>query len=503
MKRLFLLIFFLASGCYHNTDIPSDTLVIGVESFPQTLDPRFTSDALSSKICRLIYSGLFKLNDKLELVPDLASEYRFVSPTVLEITLRPHVSFHNGKQLTPEDVIATLTSLKNSASPFKTNFDKMESIKQTGPQTLSITLTQPYTPFLSSLTMGILPKEMSTEQFKPIGTGPYQLGQVTENRQVELLRFDSYYEGMAKNHKLIFKTILDDTLRTLELLKGRLDLVQNAIPLVLLPAVAKEKKLDIKTDEGINFNYMGFNLKDPVLQNKKVREAIALGLNRNELIQYKLKNMATPATSLLFPHHWAFNQNMTAFSYNPEKAKHLLDEAGLTDPDGEGSLPRLHLTYKTSTKKDRVELALLMAEQLRKIGIEVEVKPYEWGTFFNDIRQGNFQIYSLTWVGLTDPDIYYWAFHSSQTPPTGANRGFYINPQLDALLVEAQKTADRGEQKKILDEIQQRVYDDFVYVPLWYENNWVVISKKIKNYTLRADAGFQNLFQAYKTDTAE
>ena len=190
-----------------------------------------------------------------------------------------------------------------------------------------------------------------------------------------------------------------------------------------------------------------------------------------------------------------FETLLRASSLMAEKAKKLLDEAGYPDPEGE--VPRFKLVYKTSAKKDRVELALLIADYLRAVGIEVEVSSYEWGTFFRDIKNGNFQMFSLTWVGVTEPDIYYYAFHSSQIPPIGANRIFYYNPTLDLFLEQGRTTLDENKRREIYGQVQKIIYDDFVYVPLWYENNVVAVQENVVGYTLRPDAGFQNLVNTF------
>lgn len=502
MVGIFFIIFSCFCACNSTDNLQnSKTVVVGVEVYPEKLDPRTGVDALSSKVGKLLYNGLFKLNKNLEVVPDLAKKVKQISPTILEIRIRENIFFHDGKKLDSEDILATYDSIRDPhlQSPYRSIFEKIKKVEILSPSTIRLILTEPFSPILTSLVMGILPAEIARGTFKPVGTGPYQFGSERKKERLILKRFDRYFEGKAKNEEVHFRSIYDDTLRTLELIQGRLDIVQNAIPYVLLPAIAERSdKIKLTSDDGINFSYLGFNLKDPLLKNPKVRRAIALAINRDEVIKYKLKNLASPATSLLFPGHWAFNDQLKPYSYKPNEAKKILDSAGFPDPDKDGPRSRFSLTYKTSTKKDRVEMALLIAEYLRRIGIDVEVKSYEWGTFFRDIRIGNFQLYSLTWVGLTEPDIYYYAFHSTETPPRGANRGYYRNKKLDRLLEEGRRASSRKKRKEIYKKVQKIIFDDLPYVPLWYEHNWIAIQSNIKGYNLRSDAGFQNLISTYK-----
>jgi len=501
-----LTVLFLFLSCHRSVPKDPGTLVIGVESYPENSDPRLAVDALSSKVNRLLYNGLFKLGENLEVMLDLAEKVSHLKETVIEITLRDNVFFHNGKKLTTRDVRATYQSILNpkKRSPHRSVFEKIKKIELIDDRTLRLELKEPFAPLTTSLTIGILPEELAMSEedqdFVPIGTGPYRFVEARTREKIVLARFENYFGPKPKNKSLVFRSIYDDTLRTLEVIQGRLDIVQNAIPYVLLSAIKERKNLKLTTSTGINFSYIGFNLTDPILKKKKVRRAIALAINRDEIIRYKLKGLASPATSLLFPGHWAFDDHLKQIEFNPAKAKQLLEEAGFKDPDGNGPQVRFKLVYKTSTKKDRVELALLIAEQLKKVGIGVEVKPYEWGTFFRDIRLGNFQLYSLTWVGLTEPDIYYFAFHSSMLPPNGANRNHYLNARLDDLLEKGRKTVDRKERMEIYSKVQEIIFEDLPYVPLWYEQNWVVYQNNVKGYSLRPDAGFQNLVNTYKVD---
>lgn len=498
-------LFFLMLSCA-KAPVDAQFVTIGVEAYPQTFDPRLATDALSSKISRLVYNGLFRVNDRMEVEPDLVESFQ-QAPLVLDLEIKKNVRFHNGKVLSVEDVVATYESLKSPglASPHKSLLDQIERMEILGPYRIQIHLKAPFAPILTNLTLPILPAEIANGVFQPIGTGPYKIASTIDREKISLHRFQGYFGDPPKNEGLIFRTIYEDTLRALEFLKGRLDLVQNAIPNVLLPALcpefldsshpcqprfSKHPWIGFDQGTGVNFSYLGFNLKDPYLKKIQVRQAIAHAINREELIRYKLKGLAEPATSLLFPGHWAHHPDLPPLEYDPEKAKALLDQVF---PDPEGPEPRFRLVYKTSTKKDRVDLALLIAEHLKKVGIEVTVQPYEWGTFFRDIRTGNFQLFSLTWVGVSDPDIFYYAFHSSQGPPNGANRGNYANPEIDRLVVEARQALDRGRRTKLYYQIQEILNRDLPYAPLWYERNWVVTAPSIKGYRLRPDAGFQNL----------
>lgn len=467
---------------------PADTLIIGIEAAPLTLDSRLASDAYSSKLSRLIHNGLFRLSERLETVPDLAERWENPIPKLYRIHLRSGVRFHDGRVLTAEDVKYTFLSTADPAlaSPFRGTMEKIEAIDVLDPLTLDIRLKEPFSPFLAALTMGIIPKDGDPK----MGTGPFAFASMTPNEEVRLRRNDEYFGEKAKMAHLRFRVITDDNLRLLELKNGRIDVLQNNVPPALIPAVKEDEGLMLTTTEGINMTYVGMNLREGALRKPEVREAIARALDVPALIDYRMNRLARPATGILAPIHWAYEADVTRYDYDPKEARQLLDKAGFTDPDGDGPRPRLTLTYKTSTKKDRIGLARLMARYLKDIGIEVKVLPYDWGVFFHDVNAGNFELYSLTWVGVTEPDIYYYAFHSSQVPPEGANRGAYRNASVDQLTEEGRREPDPTKRKELYSAVQKVISQDLAIIPLWYENNYAVFSRRVKGLRLRPDASF-------------
>lgn len=466
---------------------------MGIEAAPLTLDPRFASDAYSSKITHLLYDGLFTTNERLEIVPDLVEEYRFTPPVTYRFRLRAGVHFSDGRELTAKDVKWTIESLP-ADSPFRSAFEPVSSIRVIDPRNLEIILKAPFAPFLSALTIGILPEGggpstssgQGTDGQPAPGTGPFSLKEFVPAERVVLERTDR----SAPIQKLIFRVVPDDNLRVLELMNGRIDLLQNNVPPTVVRYLQKNPALVVERTEGINYSYLGLNLREPPLSRLEVRQAILHALDIPAIIEYRLGGYAHPATGLIAPIHWAYEGDVTQTPYDPEKARTLLDQAGYPDPDGAGPAPRFTLTYKTSTKKDRIGLARLIARYLKEVGIETKILPYEWGTFFHDVNSGNFQLFSLTWVGITEPDIFYSVFHSSQVPPQGANRGGYQNTAVDRLVEEGRKVADRGQRQQIYSLVQKLLAQDLPYLSLWYEDNVAVFRREVKGVRLRPDASF-------------
>lgn len=497
-RKFFIVFLFLLAGCARQ-GAPRD-FTVAIESYPANLDPRYPNDAYSSKLQQLIFNGLLKFDEEMRLVPDLVEGYEYRSDTRLRLKLRAGVRFHDGHELSAKDVLYTFKSLMDpkKRSPLYDTFRRITEIDAVDDLTLEIELEEPFAPFLTALTVGIIPHgadEASPLPFaqRPVGTGPFQWVGARTDQWIRLKAFPDYFEGAPSIGGLQFKTIRDDTTRVLQLLRGEVDLVQNAVPLVMAEWLRQKTDLVMASDTGINYAYLAFNFRDPALQDRRVREAVALAIDRDKLIEHRLKGFAKKATGILAPSNWSYEKNVSQYDHNPERAKALLEEAGLKDPDGPGPKPRLSLTLKTSNKRDRVAMARAIAAQLKEVGIALEVRPYEWGTFFRDIKTGNFQMYSSTWVGVTEPDIYYYAFASSQFPPKGANRGFYSNPELDKLLEAGRVSTVTSTRKEIYSQVQKIISHDLPYVSLWYEDNVVFTRPQVEGYSLRPDASLLGL----------
>jgi peptide/nickel transport system substrate-binding protein len=200
---------------------------------------------------------------------------------------------------------------------------------------------------------------------------------------------------------------------------------------------------------------------------------------------------------MLSPFNWAYEAMVKTYQYDPKIAKKLLDKAGYPDPDGDGPEPRFTLSYKTSQNELRKLIAEVFQEQLREIGIKIIIKSYEWGTFFSDIKSGNFQIYSLTWVGINDPDIFHYTFHSESYPPKGANRGKYSNKDIDELIDKGRKKINIEARKKIYSLIQKKLSKEIPYVSLWFATNIAVMSKEVQGFQLYPDESLNSIKNVY------
>jgi peptide/nickel transport system substrate-binding protein len=229
---------------------------------------------------------------------------------------------------------------------------------------------------------------------------------------------------------------------------------------------------------------------------------LAHAIDRQALIQHVLHGLAQPADGILPVGHWAYEPQVSRYAYDPERAAQLLDAAGFPDPDGEGPQARFQLQYKTSQNEVGRRIAEVIQESLRKVGIAIEIRSYEWGTFFGDIRAGNFQLYALTWVGVTDPDIFHYVLHSQSIPPAGANRGRYVNLYLDALLDQGRRATALEQRRAAYSEAQAITASELPYIPLWHDTNVAVLRTTFTGYSL-PPAGDYRAIQSIRRQSSD
>ena len=221
-----------------------------------------------------------------------------------------------------------------------------------------------------------------------------------------------------------------------------------------------------------------------------MRQAIAHAINRQPLIHYLWRDSARPAASVLPPESWAYFGGVRQYSFDPVEARKLLDAAGLTEKNG----IRFHLTMKTSTEESSRAMAAVFQQQLRDVGIALDIRSFEAATFLADITHGEFQMYSLRWLGSNeDPDFFEYAFHSARIIPNGANRQYYSNPRVDALIDKARQEIDQSARKRDYAEVQRILANDLPYIDLWYFDNVMVHSKRVSNLELNPSGNYDFL----------
>ncbi len=483
------------SACGGHRD-SADLLTVAIDVGPGSLDPRLGSDESSRRVQQLLYNGLVRFNAHGDPEGDLAASWENPDPLVYLLHLRPEVRFQDGRPLTSEDVRYTIESILNDEVPsfLKGDLAVIRAIETPDPSTIRFTLKEPSAPFLSNLNLKILPKGAGPSAGShPVGTGPFRLVRYRKDQDLLFEAFDGYFEGKPGVRRLRLKIVPEATSRQQELLKGSVDLVINDLNPDQVENLRKSDRLRVLTSPSNSTTYLGFNLEDPILKDSRVRQAVAFAIDRDRMIEVLLHGLARPATGLLPPDHWAYEGEVETYPHDPQRAARLLDAAGYPDPDGPGPAPRFRLTYKTTTQQQAREQASVFQEQLRAVGIELEIRSFEWGTFYDDIKAGRFQIFSLQWTEILDPDVYRMRFGSVFEPPAGFNRGRYRNPEVDRLLEEGTRGASKEERRRVYSRIQRILAEEVPYVCLWHKSNAAVLSRRVRGFSLTPAGDFSVL----------
>jgi peptide/nickel transport system substrate-binding protein len=493
---------FLLGGCGSSeTSANSSTVNFLMDSAPTNLDPRIGADAYSEHVHGLIFSSLVARDANMKVIPDLAQSWDMPDPLTYVFHLRRGVKFHDGRALTSADVKYTFDSiLSGSVKTTKRQAYKLvTSVEAPDDETVVMRLSEPYASLLWNLSLpgiGIVPRGAGAEMARhPIGTGPFRFVSAATDEDIVLERNENYFGGAPKIERLRMRIVPDVTVRALELRKGSADAAINSLTPDMVVTLAKERGLVAMQEPGTAMAYLAFNCDDPILAKREVRQALAYATDRATIIKYLLRGQARPAQSLLPPNHWAFDADVQQYDFDPARAEKMLDAAGY--PRGADGV-RMRLTLKSSTDEFPRLTSAAIADQWKRVGVVLELRPLEFATFFADISRGSFQIYTLRWVGgNNDPDLFESVFSSKKMPPAGSNRGHYRNPELDVLLDEARVEMDQGRRKDILARVQKIVARDEPYINLWYVDNVCVHRERLEGIMMSPGGDYDFLVSAF------
>lgn len=493
-------------GCRARTRrTPDDTIVMLVESAPRTADPRKTISSMDLKLSRLVCPGLVVM-DRPDSLPalGLAERIERIDDLTWEATLRPDVRFSDGTPVTADDVIWTFQSAIDDGS--KTWSERLAAMEAVDPRRVRFRLRAPLATFMTDLDYGVAAHHAADPAGKFPGgkavcAGPYVVDEIGADRV--RLSANPHFAGPAPGvPKIDIRVVRDAAARIVMLAGGSADLVQNAVRADLIDDVLARPRLHELRGPSTVLSYLMFNNRDPVLADVRVRRALALALDRQTIVERKFAGRAVLATGLLPPDHWAYVAPPTTLSRDLAAAGALLDAAGYPDPDGPGGRPRLSFTYKTSSDQFRVAIARVIAAQLAQLDVEVEVRPFEFATFFADIKKGNYQLASMQTSDITEPDMYFPYFHSTRIPtgehPDDTNRWRFVDPTVDALLVAGRSEFDRARRIAIYAEAQAILTRELPIVPLWHEDNVAIVNRDLDGYAVLPNARWSMLAQVRK-----
>jgi len=483
-------------GCgRYRTDRSPGTIQVDIEISPTSTDPRFATDATSSRINELIFDSLVKTDRNGQFVGHLADSIERPSPTEVIFHLNHGVHFSDGRELTARDVMFTYDSIlaPESRSPKRASLEELTSIDAPDDYTVVMTTAHPYAPALEMATEGIVPAgtplPATASAAAPIGSGPFRIAAYARDEVVRLERNPYYSHPPGAAQSIIFKIVPDPTVRALELAEGVCDFAGNNIEYDVLPWLAAHHSLEVSKTPGTTYRYLSFNFRDPRLRDLRLRRAIAYAIDRNTIVNTILRSTGRIATGMLSPENWAYDGNVTAYSYDSQKARQLLDEAGYRA--GSNGMRGLRFEYKTTPEGAR--MGEVFQAMLQRVGVELTIRTLDFATYYADIQAGSFDLTSLQWVGINDPNSYYMVFDSKKTPPHGQNRGYYSNPAMDRLVEAGMSTVDPAARKKIYGQVQQLAAEELPYVSLWWVDNVAVMNRRLVGFDAYPNGSFRSL----------
>jgi peptide/nickel transport system substrate-binding protein len=505
-------------GC-HGAKPEPGTVVVILESSPNNLDLRQGTDAQSERVGGLIFDGLVRKNDRYELQPWLATSWEQPDPLTWVFHLRDGVRFSDGRPLEAEDVVWTIESLIDPRLTAKLpggvlvssksgNFAAVDHAETRDRLTVVARMKRADAGLLFNMSdglFGVVPRGSGRDfGLHPVGSGAFRFVSQVQDKEVVVERNTGSWADVAgpgKVQRVRFAVVPDAITSALELQKGSADVASNVLTLDMVHALEGRPGLQTESRPGSFVYYMNFNVQDPLLRDKRVRQAIALAMDRPAIVAALWRGHATVADSLLPMGHWAraADADLAAYPHDPARAAALLEAAGFhAGRDG----IRLRVTMKTSTDETTRLLAVVLQQQLRDAGIALTIRSAEFGTFYADVTKGAFQIYVLKWIGSNeDPDIFRYVASSASFPPKGANRGHYVNARVDALLAAAaQETGAVAEvqarRRAEYVEVQKILADELPSIPLWYPENEAVHTVRIQGVVPRGSGNFDFLRDA-------
>jgi peptide/nickel transport system substrate-binding protein len=470
-----------------------------VASDPETLDPRYVTDAVGLRTTRLIHAGLVRLDpDTLAPRPYLAKGWRWIDPQTLAIDLREDVRFHSGAPLRARDVVATLEAFASPrvASRHASVIDAIAGAREDGDHALTVRLSRPHATLLTDLELPVLRADQAEGPPAPEGTldglGPYAVAAASPG-EVRLVPADG---GALPRpaHPVTLRVVHDENARALRLMAGRADVALNLVSPTLLPAIEKQPGLAVTSRPGANLTYMVVQEEHPPLDDAAFRRAISGAIDRATICSTLFAGRAQPAGGLIAPASWA-HAGLPPLPYDPAASREVFAAAGPAGPAGgpERRGRQARLTLLTSTERLRGDVARFVAQGLADAGLQVDVVPLELGTMIARLNAGDFDLAILQLPEMTEPNVLRRFLGGAFVPPTGANRGRARDAALDALLDEGDRVADPEARRAIYARLETHERDALHLVPLWYEDQVVVTSARARDFTPSAEGRWLGL----------
>ncbi len=522
MIRKFMTTLIWCCGAFLNSSVMADEsrMVYGETSRLDSFDPYTTHELAAQRLSDLIFDSLISYLPCGEYKAGLAESWEVKKGnSAILFKLRPGVKWHDNKTENPHvftaaDVIATIKVITNSKSeiPNKERFEVIDQVSSPSPNEVLVTLKRANVDPLRYFTFRILPAHhisgsdgLTRNSFltkNPIGTGPYRFVKASAQGEVLLTANSDYFAGPPSIKEIIMKNYSDQSIMAQSLMFNSLDLVTYVSPRDLDEIVA-DKRLKVTPYDALSYSFFAHNTERPLLKDKRVRQAISYAINREEMLNSFFGGKGELISGPFPPTSWAYNLSVKNIEYNQATAKKLLAEAGFLDRDKNGFLEdasgkelRLQLAVPVNGESETIKrIVLAFQSYLADVGIAVELQFLDWLVWKDRILgRHDFDITVATWAFDDDSNIT-TLFHSSNAKPWGNNFVSFKNGEVDALLTEAELSADYERKRHIYQKLHAILADEAPYTFLWTLKHHAAHTQALRGVSIEPFAFFQDIYK--------
>ena len=468
LELITVLILVLAFSITVCSEATENVIIVAVGVDVTSMDPPMSTNITDKNVGSQIYDTLLYRDEEMKIQPNLATSWVLVDDTTMELKLKEGIKFHNGEDFNADDVKFSIDRILDpeSKAPSIAQFMAIEKVEVIDKYTVKIVTKEPY-PVLPAVLaeLWIVPDQYTKDNGpktlakEPIGTGPFKFKEWVKDERIVLEANKDYWKGAPKIEKVVFKPIPERGTRIAMLKTGEVDIISE-LPPFTVEGLKTDKNVDVVTVLGARSYFLGLNtLKGTPLANPKVRQALAYAINVDQIIQETLGGYGSQLASLLIPRNFGYDPDLKLIEYNPTKARELLAEAGY--PHG--------FTVDFDAPNGRYlmdkEVAQVITGQLKEVGIDVNLRVKEWGTFITSFRSETADLAPIWFMGWSIPTFDADAILYALWTPNTYSR--YDNQEMTDLLTEARYTMDPEKRLKLYHDALALAREDMIQVPLY------------------------------------
>ena len=475
---LLLSLFLVACGekKSDSTETESKVVTVAQGAKPKSLDPYMYNAIPDLLVSRQFYNTLFSREKDGTIVPELAESYEYKNDKELDIVLKKGVKFHDGSELTADDVVFSFERMKDKpgSSIMIEEIDKVEKVND---YEVKILLKNSSSPLLFNLAhplTSIVNKKYveagNDLNVSPMGTGPFKLTSYNDGEKIELESFADYFEGAPKIQKLIIRSIPEDTSRLAALETGEIDIATGLAP-INTQTVEANDKLELISEPTTATEYICLNVEKAPFNNKEFRQALNYAIDKQSIIDSMFMGKAKIAKSIVNPNVFGYYDGLEEYPFNPEKAKELIEKSGVKDKS---------FSLYVNDSPVRLQVAQIIQANLKDVGIDMKIETLEWGTYLQKTGEGDFTAYLGGWIsGTSDADIVLYPLLDSKSIGFPGNRARYSNPEFDKEVEMARVVLTPEERKEHYKNAQIIAREDSPLIVLFNKNENIGINKRI------------------------